>query len=102
MNETPERNEFLSSISHEVRTALNTIVGLSQDISEYQDIPEEIREDAEDLKLTSKALFELIDNILDYTLIEYGKMKILNTPYKPKDLFEDFPIRAEPGEVVPS
>jgi CheY-like chemotaxis protein len=88
MNENSEKNEFLSSVSREVRTALNTIVGLSEDISEYQDVPDEIREDAEDIKTASKSLFELIDNVFDYSLIETGKMKISNAPYKPKDLFE--------------
>ncbi len=83
-----ENNEFLSSVSHEIRTHLNTIVGLSEDISEYEDIPEEIREDAEDLVTSSKTLFEFIENILDYVAIENNEVRIVNNPYNPKDLFE--------------
>ena len=49
MSENEGKIEFLSSMSHEVRTLLNTIVGLSEDIDGYEDIPEEIREDAEDI-----------------------------------------------------
>lgn len=83
-----EKSEFLSSVSHEIRTHLNTIVGLSEDIGEYEDIPEEIREDAEDLVTSSKTLFEFIENILDYIAIEKNEVKIVNNPYNPKDLFE--------------
>ncbi len=83
-----EKSEFLSSVSHEIRTHLNTIVGLSQDIGEYEDIPEEIREDAEDLVTSSKTLFEFIENILDYVAIEKNEVRIINNPYNPKELFE--------------
>ena len=83
-----EKSEFLSSVSHEIRTHLNTIVGLSEDIGEYEDIPEEIREDAEDLVTSSKTLFEFIENILDYIAIEKNEVKIVNNPYNPKELFE--------------
>jgi len=83
-----EKSEFLSSVSHEIRTHLNTIVGLSEDIGEYEDIPEEIREDAEDLVTSSKTLFEFIENILDYISIEKNEVKIVNNPYNPKELFE--------------
>jgi len=82
-----EKSEFLSSVSHEIRTQLNTIVGLSEDIGGYEDIPEEIREDAEDLVTSSKTLFEFIENILDYVAIEKNEIRIFNNPYKPKELF---------------
>ena len=88
MNDNAIKSEFLSSASHEIRTVLNTIVGLSEDISGYEDVPEEIREDAEDLTSSSKTLFQLIENILDYLTIEIGGMKITSAPYKPKELFE--------------
>ena len=83
-----EKSEFLSSVSHEIRTHLNTIVGLSEDIGEYEDIPEEIREDAEDLVTSSKILFEFIENILDYVAIEENEVRIVNNPYNPKELLE--------------
>ena len=89
MNDKEEKKEFITSVSHEIRTVLNTIVGLSEDISEYEDIPEEIMEDAEDLKTSSKTLFELIDNVLEYISIENGKLELINKPYNPKELFEE-------------
>ena len=89
MNDKEEKKEFITSVSHEIRTVLNTIVGLSEDISEYEDIPEEIMEDAEDLKTASQTLFELIDNVLEYISLENGKAEILNKPYNPRELFEE-------------
>ena len=89
MSNGQEKNEFLSSVSHEVRTLLNTIVGLSQDIGEYENIPEEIREDAEDLVSASKELLELVGNILDFSKIRSSEMAIVNAPYNPRELFEE-------------
>ena len=82
------KNEFLSSMSHEVRTLLNTIVGLSEDIADYENIPEEISEDAEDLVTASKTLLELVNNIIDFSKIANHEMEIVNAPYNPKETFE--------------
>ena len=93
-----EKSEFLSSVSHEIRTQLNAIVGLSEDIGEYENIPEEIREDAEDLVTSSKILFEFIENILDYVAIEKKEVRIVNNPYNPKELFEKL-VKADEGFI---
>ena len=84
-----EKSEFLSSVSHEIRTVLNTVVGLSEDIGGYENIPEEIQEDAEDLITSSKTLFELIDNVIDYIMLDNNAIKIVDSPYQPKELFEE-------------
>ncbi len=81
--------EFFSSMSHEIRTHLNTLVGLSEDILGYEDVPDEIREDAEDLVVTSKKLLDLMKNIIDFSKIESDKMEIVNIPYNPRRIFEE-------------
>ena len=81
--------EILQSMSHEVRTLLNTIVGLSEDINGYEDIPEEISEDAEDLVVSSKKLLKLMEKIIDFSKLESNEMTIVNSPYKPKVIFEE-------------
>lgn len=88
MNESIMDNELLSSISHDMRTELNTIVGLSEDIYEYENVPEEIRDDAEGLISSSKNLLELVNNVLDFLTIRNNEAKIIAVPYNPKELFE--------------
>lgn len=80
------KSDFLSSMSHEIRTPLNAIVGLSEDIGTYKDkIPEEVKEDAEDIINASKTLLEIVGNILDINKIESEKMVINEVAYIFKD-----------------
>lgn len=74
------KSDFLSSMSHEIRTPLNAIVGLSQDIVNY-DIPKEALEDANDIINASNTLLEIVGNILDINKIESDKMEIVEQPY---------------------
>ena len=78
------KSDFLSSMSHEIRTPLNAIVGLSQDIINY-DIPEEALEDANDIINASNTLLEIVGNILDINKIESDKMEIVDKPYNFRD-----------------
>ena len=89
MGEKMVNIEFLSSMSHEVRTLLNTIVGLSEDIGGYETLPEEIREDSEDLITASKKLLGLMEKIIDFSIIESNNMEIVNVPYNPREIFEE-------------
>ena len=76
------KSDFLSSMSHEIRTPLNAIVGLSNDIINYQEsVPKEVVEDSNDIVEASNTLLEIVGNILDISKIESGKMEILNEPY---------------------
>ena len=83
------KSDFLSSMSHEIRTPLNAIVGLSEHIGTYDNIPNEIKEDADDIISASKTLLEIVGNILDISKIESDKMEIVETPYNPRLTFEE-------------
>lgn len=77
------KSDFLSSMSHEIRTPLNAIVGLSEDISTYDEVklPDQITEDANDIQNASQTLLEIVGNILDINKIESEKMEIIESPY---------------------
>ena len=76
------KSDFLSSMSHEIRTPLNAIVGLSEDIGTFKDqVPDQVREDSEDIINASQTLLEIVGNILDISKIESEKMVITEVPY---------------------
>ena len=80
------KSDFLSSMSHEIRTPLNAIVGLSEDISSYEDqVPKEVLEDTKDIKNASDTLLEIVGNILDINKIESEHMDIIEKEYNFKN-----------------
>ena len=79
------KSDFLSSMSHEIRTPLNAIVGLSEDITTYENVPEEVKEDCTDIQNASLTLLEIVGNILDINKIESNKMEIIETVYNPRE-----------------
>ncbi|MCH6255757.1 response regulator [Puniceicoccaceae bacterium K14] len=69
------KGEFLATMSHEIRTPMNGIIGMSDDLLE-RDLPEEIRERVEIVKVSGEALMCIVDDILDFSKIEAGKMEL--------------------------
>jgi DegV family protein with EDD domain len=74
------QNRFFSSMSHEIRTPINTIIGLNEMILR-EDISDEVADDARNIRSASKILLSLINDILDMSKIESGKMDIVSVPY---------------------
>lgn len=83
------KTDFLSSMSHEMRTPLNTIMGLSEDIMVYEDkMPKEVYEDAIDIQNASNRLLEIVENILDINMIETNSLKLNEIEYNFKSEIE--------------
>lgn len=76
------KSDFLASMSHEISTPLNAIVGLCHDLKSYSSaIPKEAAEDVDDIVEASNILVEIVGNILDINKIEQGKVDIVNASY---------------------
>lgn len=74
------KSRFLANMSHEIRTPVNAIVGLNElIIRESED--ENIRSYANDVQLASTSLLSIINDILDISRIESGKMEIVEAQY---------------------
>ncbi|MES2829050.1 MAG: response regulator [Bacteroidota bacterium] len=73
---TKYKSEFLANMSHELRTPLNSILLLSKLMSENKDLDEEYIEYAEVIQSSGQGLLGLIDEILDLSKIESGKMTL--------------------------
>ncbi len=74
------QNRFFSSMSHEIRTPINTIIGLNEMILR-EEVSDEVAADAKSIQGASKMLLALINDILDMSKIESGKMEIVPVSY---------------------
>lgn len=71
------KSEFLSSMSHELRTPLNAIIGFSQLMQmESEQFSEENRENIDDILKAGMHLLELINEVLDLSKIEAGRIDL--------------------------
>ncbi|WP_081795361.1 DegV family protein [Butyrivibrio sp. MC2021] len=75
------QNQFFSSMSHEIRTPINSILGLNEIILRQDDASDEIRKDAANIQGAGRMLLALVNDILDLSKIEAGKMDIVPVNY---------------------
>jgi len=78
------KTNFLASMSHEIRTPMNAIIGLSESILS-NDVPKSIEEDIKNINKAGDILLEIVNNILDITKIESGKLVLHNKEYNLAD-----------------
>lgn len=79
------KSAFLANMSHEIRTPMNAIVGLSDIIME-ESRGRKVYEYACDIKAASRNLLALINDILDLSKVEAGKMELVPVEYHVKTL----------------
>lgn len=80
------KDHFFSYISHEIRTPINTIIGLNEMILR-EDVSKEVAEDAQNVMNAGKVLLSLVNDILDIAKIENKKMEIIPVEYNVGELF---------------
>lgn len=82
------KSEFLANMSHEIRTPMNAIIGLNDIIMEECD-DTEIYSHAKDVQSAAKNLLTIINDILDLSKVEAGKMELVYTDYYIKVLADE-------------
>lgn len=70
------KQEFLSSMSHDIRTPMNAIIGMTSLAIDHADHPEQVQNYLRKIALSSKHLLGLINDVLDMSKIESGKMTL--------------------------
>ena len=95
LNEELERaskakSDFLASMSHELRTPLNAILGYTELILDeiYGEVPAEIRDVQERVQQSGRHLLGLINDVLDLSKIEAGRMELSPTEYSVRDIVD--------------
>jgi PAS domain S-box-containing protein len=84
------KSEFLANMSHEIRTPMNGVIGMAQ-LLRFTETTDEQEEYLDSLELSCKNLLELINDILDLSRIESGKLELESA---------DFSLRHSIQEVV--
>ncbi len=97
------QSRFFSSMSHEIRTPINTIIGLNEMILR-ENVSDEVAADAKSIQGASKMLLALINDILDMSKIESGKMDIVPVAYDVGAMLSDIVnmiwVRAKEKEIA--
>ncbi|MFN3873383.1 MAG: response regulator [Ignavibacterium sp.] len=93
---TKLKSQFLASMSHELRTPMNSILGLTELILDKAQIDDKNRERLEVVLKSGKRLMNLINDILDLSKIEAGKMEIREEEILLEELLEDVSSTIQP------
>lgn len=97
------KNTFLSKMSHEIRTPLHAILGFSQILERDNSLNEYQTEKLQTISRSGKHLLMVIDDILDYSKLEYDQVSLKLTNFSIKNLLDDlysmFQLRAREKDI---
>jgi signal transduction histidine kinase/CheY-like chemotaxis protein len=80
------KSTFLANMSHEIRTPMNSIIGFSE-LAMDNDIPNKTRDYLKKIQTNAQWLLQIINDILDISKIESGKMELEKIPFDIHELF---------------
>jgi len=83
------KSAFLANMSHEIRTPMNAILGVTEILTQNENLPENVDEGLEKIYGSCDLLLGIINGILDFSKIEAGKFDIVPAQYKTASLIND-------------
>ena len=83
------KSNFLANMSHEMRTPLNVIVGLTDLRMEDRDLSESVHGDLQKINSAGELLLGIVNDVLDISKIEAGKLELVPENYDTAEMFSD-------------
>ncbi len=82
------KSDFLANMSHEIRTPMNAVIGMAE-MALREELPSVAREYINQIKEAGRSLLTIINDILDFTKIEAGRMDVNEVKYEPMSIVYD-------------
>ena len=101
-NANRAKSSFLSRMSHDMRTPMNGIIGLTRQVLRHPDLPEEIKGNLEKVSISSDFLLTLINDTLDMSKIESGRMELHPHPANLQKIIDNISTAVSPGMIAKS
>lgn len=90
------KSQFLATMSHEIRTPLSGMIGMLQLLRDSSESPRQL-DYVDSLENAAQSLRQLIDDILDFSRLEVGKLAIQNQPFSPRNVIEEVMMMLTPS-----
>ncbi len=89
------KSRFLANMSHEIRTPMNAILGFARLLAD-EPLPMTARSQARRIENASRSLLAILNDILDLSKIEAGRMELESTPFRPREVVQEIKDLIEP------
>ncbi|MDR1086622.1 MAG: response regulator [Deltaproteobacteria bacterium] len=75
------KTQFISMMSHEIRTPMNAVIGMSEILASDKELTQAAQVYVHDIKMAGNALLNIINDILDLSKLELGRMKLTEVDF---------------------
>lgn len=89
INSARLKSEFVANVSHEIRTPLAGVMGMAELLATQDGMDDEAREIANFILSSSHSLLAIVNDLLDFSKLEAGKLSLYKTQFRMKDVIDE-------------